>query len=123
LNLSTSVNRISSHDLETASDERMRLLNELHNLLEKLLQLAQQGNSTNEKFGVLTSKASSLVKEIERTGILDRDELQHRREKLRKRYENLCLIIAAEKANACRELSQVRRGKKVVETYRGNKRL
>jgi len=98
----------------------MRLLNELHNLLEKLLQLAQEGNSTNEQFGTLADRAGSLVEDIERKGILDLTEFQGRRDALRALYEKLCLIVSAQKATTSGELSRIRRGKKTIETYRNN---
>ncbi len=111
---------MNTDDVEFTFDHQVRLLDELHSVLTNQLQLARQGNSTNKQFGVLTSKASALVKEIERTGILDRNELRYRRETLRKRYENLCLIVAAQKANVCRELSRIRKGKKTISVYRTN---
>ena len=112
--------RTNSDDVEFTFDHQVRLVDELKSVLTDQLQLARQGNSTNKQFGVLTSKASALVKEIERTGILDRNELRYRRETLRKRYENLCLIVAAQKANVCRELSRIRKGKKTISVYRTN---
>lgn len=105
---------------ELTFPQQEHLLDELQNLLSKQLQLARQGDSTNKQFGILMSKASTLVKEIEQTGILDRSEYQYQREKLRKRYENLCLIIAAEKSNVCRDISQIHKGRKILETYHNN---
>ena len=111
---------MNNDNVELTFDKQVRLLDKLQSVLAKQLQLARQGDSTNERFGVLTGKAGSLVKEIERTGILDLDKLQYRREELRKRYENLCLIVAAQKTNVSRELSRIRRGKKIIETYHSN---
>ena len=113
-------NRMNNDDIEPIFSQQEHLLDELQSVLNRQLQLARQGDSTNEQFGVLTGKASSLVREIERTGILDRDDLQHRREGLRRRYENLCLIVAAEKANVCRNIGQIHTGRKILQTYRSN---
>jgi hypothetical protein len=115
-----SENQIHTDDVESTFDKQAHLLDELQDLLEKLLHMARRGDSTSEQFGVLTSKAGSLMEEIERTGILDLTELQYLREELRKRYENLCLIIATQKANMCRELNQARRCRKILGTYRSN---
>ena len=111
---------MNTDNMKPTVSQQEYLLDELQSLLAKQLQLARQGNSTNEQFGVLAGKASSLVKEIERTGILDRAEFQYRRENLRKRYENLCLIVAAEKANVGRDISQIQKGRRILGTYRNN---
>ena len=120
MNFSVSMNRISTNDVETVSDERLHLLNELQNLLERLLQLARQGDSTSKQFNVLTDKAGSLVDEIVRTGIPDVPELRYRRQELRRQYESLCLIVAAQKTNASGELSRIHRSRRILETYRRN---
>jgi hypothetical protein len=111
---------MNNDNVELTFDKELRLLDELQSLLAKQLQLARQGDSTNERFGVLIDKAGSLLEEIEQTGILDSAELQYRREALQKRYENLCLIVATQKNHRSRELNQIRRGRKILGTYRSN---
>ncbi len=114
------VNRESTDDMETASVEGLHLMYELQDLLEQLLRLARQGDSTNEQFGSMTNQAGSLVDKVTRIGILDVPELRYRREQIRKQYEDLCLIVAAQKANTSREINRIQRGKKTIETYRRN---
>lgn len=120
LNLETRERRASTSNLETVSAEGLRLMYDLQDLLERLLRLARQGDSSNIQFGTLTNRAGSLVDKVTRIGILDVPELQYRREQIRKQYDDLCLIVAAQKANTSRELSQIRTGRKIVATYRGN---
>ncbi|MBN2312936.1 MAG: hypothetical protein JXM79_03335 [Sedimentisphaerales bacterium] len=120
MNLSTQTNRKSTNNIETATVEGLRLMYDLQDLLEQLLRLARQGDSTNEQFGSLTNKAGSLVDKVKRIGILDVPELRYRHEQIRKQYEGLCLIVAAQKANTSREINQIKRGRKTLETYRKN---
>ena len=120
MNLSTQTNRKSTNNIETTSVEGLRLMYDLQDLLEQLLRLARQGDSTNEQFGSMTNQAGSLVDKVTRIGILDVPELRYRREQIRKQYEDLCLIVAAQKANASREINQIQRGRKTLETYRRN---
>ena len=105
---------------EITSDEQTYLLDELESLLAKQLQLAHQGDLANEQFGVLAGKAGFLVGEIARTRVLDLAQFQHRRKELCRLYKILCLAVAAQKANACRELTQVHKGRKTIKTYRSN---
>ncbi len=104
---------------EIIPGEQIRLLDHLENLLKKQLELAHQGDSASEQFNVLATKAGSLVGKMRLFGVVDSGELQYRREKLRKLYENLCLVVAAERADVGDELSRIRRGRKVIGTYRG----
>ena len=120
MNLRTSENRASPHDIETVSVEGLRLLNNLQDLLERLLQLAHQSDSANKQFSTLTDQAGSLVNKITQVGILDVPEYRSRREQVRKQYEDLCLIVAAQKANTSREINQIQRGRKILKTYRRN---
>ncbi|OHB79354.1 MAG: hypothetical protein A2Z25_15825 [Planctomycetes bacterium RBG_16_55_9] len=104
----------------TTSGEQTRLIGQLQNLLEKQLQLARQGDATSERFGALMGKAGSLLEEMARTGIADLADVQRHREELRRRYESVCLIVAAQKAHVSRELRQIRRGRNILGTYRRN---
>ena len=96
------------------------MLDELQSLLEKQLELAHQGNSAGEQIEVLGKKADCLVEEITQAGILERAEFEIQKKKLKKTYEDLHLAITAQKADTSEKLIQVRRGKKIVETYRNN---
>ncbi len=99
-------------------DERVRLLDELESVLKKQLELARQGDSASEKFGALAAQADSLTRKITPLNIRDSDELRNRCNRLRKLYEALCLVVAAEKADVCEDLARIRRGRKIVGTYR-----
>jgi len=94
------------------------LLDELQSLLEKQIELAQQGNISGIE--VLSRQASFLVEKIAQTGILESAEFKNRREQLQKLYKELCLVITAQKADTSEALSQVRKGRKTVEIYRNN---
>jgi hypothetical protein len=96
---------------------------ELQGLLEQQLELARQGNFAGEQIDVLCRQADRLVKEITQAGILERPEFESQKKKLKKSYEDLHLVLTAQRADTAEKLSHVRQGRKIVETYRGNKRL
>jgi len=101
-------------------DEQIHLLDELQSLLEKQIELAYQGNSACERIEVLGKQADYLVEKIAKSSILERPEFESQRKKLKKSYEDLCLAVTVQKADTTEKLSQVHRGRKIVETYRGN---
>ena len=101
-----------------STDKHIHLLDDLQSLLEKQIELAQQGNISGVE--ILSKQASSLVVEIAQTGILELREFKNRREQLQKLYDSLLLAITAQSAEVAGELSRVRKGKKTVEAYRSN---
>ena len=103
---------------ETIANEHVRLLDELEGILSRQIELAHQGDSVGEQFGVLTAKAGSLVGEIAQLGPAGSGQYQHRFERLRELYETLSLVLAAEKADVCEDLSRIRKGRKIIGTYR-----
>ena len=103
-----------------STDKQIYMLEELQSLLEMQLKLARQGNSAGERIEVLGRQADCLVEKITQAGILERPEFESQRNKLIKSYEDLSLAITAQRADTAEKLSQVRRGRKIVETYRGN---
>jgi len=103
-----------------STDKQIYMLEELQGLLEMQLKLARQGNSAGERIEVLGRQADCLVEKITQAGILERPEFKNQRKKLKKSYEDLRLAITAQRADTAEKLSQVRRGRKIVETYRGN---
>ena len=103
-----------------STDEQIYMLDELQGLLEIQLKLAHQGNSAGKQIEVLGRQADWLVEKITQAGILERPEFESERNKLKKLYEDLHLAITAQKADTVEKLGQVRRGRKIVETYRSN---
>jgi hypothetical protein len=91
-------------------------LDELQHLLEKQLELAQQGGIG--KVEVLSKHTGSLVEKISQTGIFELAEFKNRREQLQKLYHSLCLALMAQRAETAERLSLVHKGKKAVKTYR-----
>ena len=102
----------------TMANEHVRLLDELEGLLSRQIELAHQGDSAGEQFNVLTARAGSLVGKITQLGPPGSGEYQHRFERLRELYETLSLVLAAEKADVSEELSRIRKGRKIIGTYR-----
>ena len=102
----------------TVANERVRLLDELEGLLTRQIELAHQGDAAGERFSVLTARAGSLVEKIAQLGPAGSVEYQHKFERLRELYETLSLVLAAEKADVCEELSRIRRGRKTIGMYR-----
>jgi len=103
-----------------STDIQISMLDELQSLLQQQLELAHQGNSTGERIEVLGRQADCLVEKITQAGILERPEFESQRKKLKKSYENLHLAITAHKAETTEKLCHIRRGRNIVETYRGN---
>ena len=106
-----------------STNKDISMLDELQSLLEQQLKLTHQGNSAGEQIEILCRQADCLVKEITQAGILDQPEFESQKKKLKKTYKALHLALTAQKANVAEKLSQVRRGKKIIATYRGNKRF
>jgi hypothetical protein len=109
---------MTKNNTEVIGDNQIQLLDELQTLLEKQIELARQGNIREVE--VLSERAGSLVEKIARIGIPDPADTvfnRQRQEQLRKLYENLCLTITARKADVSDKLSQVRKGKKTIQTY------
>jgi hypothetical protein len=102
------------------TDKQKNMLNELQNLLEQQILLVHQGNSSGGRFEALSSRTDSLVREIAEMKILERDELKDRRTQLRKSYEKLNLALTAQKDDVTDKLSQIRRGRKTIGTYKDN---
>ena len=103
-----------------STDKQISMLDELQSLLQQQLELARQGNSGGERIEVLGMQADCLVKEITKSGILERPEFEGRKRKLKKSYEDLCLAVTAKEAETTEKLCHLRRGRNIVETYRSN---
>jgi hypothetical protein len=96
-------------------------MDDLRSLLERQIEFAQQGKI--DEVGVLSRQTSSLVEELARTGFFElADPVLNtgQRERIAKLYRDLCLILAAQKAEAGEQLSQLRKGKKALGAYRSS---
>jgi len=112
---------MSTNNTDVIGDDQIHLLDELQVLLEKQIELARQGSIRD--VGILSERGAWLVGKIVQTGILDATNPAldvGRREQLRKLYEDLCLAIAAQKADVSEKLSRVRKGKKTIHAYRSH---
>ena len=103
-----------------STDKHLSMLDELQALLQQQLELTHQGNSAGERIEVLGKQADCLVEKIVQAGILERAEFENQKMKLKKSYEDLCLAVAAQKADTTEKLCHVRRGRNIVDTYRRN---
>lgn len=111
---------MSINNNDSIPEQEKLLLDELQSLLQKQTELAYQGNSAGREIEVLGRRADRIVEKIAQAGFLDRPEYKNQRDKLKKSYHDLHLTITAQKADVTEKLGQVRRGKKIVETYREN---
>lgn len=105
-------------NLKTAEnnlDEQRQLLSDLQHLLEKQIELAHQGDISAVE--MLGKQAGDLAKKIAQTKILEQVAFKDNRERLQSLYADLCLVLAAEKANIAEKLTHVRKGKKTIEAY------
>jgi hypothetical protein len=102
-------------------DEKTALLDTLQNLLEMQIKLALQGDASNKHSGLLSKQAAFFVEKIAEAGILELPDFQNRREHIHQLYQQLSLIVAAQKADTTEKLHQVRKTKKIVATYRSRR--
>ena len=91
-------------------------LNDLQNLLEKQTELVKRGNISGIES--LAEQANSLIDQITRAGLLKHAEFAGHREKLKRLYDDLCMAVAAQKADVSEKISRVRKGRKTIQTYR-----
>jgi small-conductance mechanosensitive channel len=101
-----------------SSDEDIRLLGELGNLLEKQIELARRGSLTGLE--QLANQCEPLVTRITAAGLLEKSEHKDQRKRLVKLYRDLQLLLSAQKNVAAEQLKLIRKGKKTLAVYRGN---
>jgi hypothetical protein len=100
------------------TNEQPQFLDDLQSLLEKQIELAQQANIGEVE--LLGEQTVCLVEKIQKSGLLESDEFEKRRELLQKLYHKLNLVVTARRDQTNETLSWVRRGKKTVEAYGNN---
>ena len=100
------------------TDEKMRLLDNLQNLLEKQIEMARKSNF--RRVETLAEQADSIVEKIVKTKAFEQPEFSGSRERLTKLYRKLELILSAGKDSIEKQLWQVGSGKKTLQTYRNS---
>ena len=106
-----------------STDKEIKLLDDLQSLLEKQIELAQQGNAAGSQLETLNEQTDSLIGQIVQTGTLESTEFKKRQKQLQELYKELCLALAAAKADTAEKITQLRKGRKTIGTYRNNIRL
>ncbi len=100
------------------SIKKKLLLDKLQNILQKQIELARQGNIGEVES--LVKQAGLLMERISDLRILELPEYKNYQEKLQRLYKELCLALAAQKAEVAGQLNRIRNGKKTIEVYRDN---
>ncbi len=106
-----------------STNKQINLLDDLQSLLEKQIELAQQGNAAGSRLETLNEQTDSLIGQIVQTGTIESTEFKKRQKHLQKLYKELCLALTAAKADTAEKITHVRKGRKTIGTYRNNIRL
>jgi hypothetical protein len=108
--------RTNNNDIPAG--EQAFLLRELQNLLEKQIELADQGSIKDIE--AMASQCEPLVAKIIAAGLLEKPKFKSRCSQLKRLYQDLCLRLSAQKDDAATKLTRIRRGRKTLLAYRNN---
>src|SRR4030042_865021 len=97
-----------------------QMLTELQGLLKKQIELAQHGNSTGGRIWVFGPQADSIVQKIVQANFFERPGSENQWKRLRELYDSLYLSLGSQKVEVVDKLGHVRKGRKIVGTYRNN---
>ncbi len=98
--------------------EQAFVLQELQNLLEKQIDLANQGNIKDVE--AMAGQCEPFVAKIRAAGLLKKPEYKAERERLAKLYRDLQLALSTQKGAAAEQLKLIRKHKRTLAIYRGN---
>lgn len=101
-------------------ENQVNLVKALQRLLEKQTELVRKRDYDTRRFDELKRQADVLVKKTAQAGILQRPEFSEQKRDLQKSYEQLNLALKAQKQTIVQELTQARKWKKTIQTYRKN---
>ncbi len=100
------------------ASEQTQLLDELRILLERQVELAQEGKISSVE--TLSKQADPLVSRIAEGGILQLPAFRDRRKQLQMLYDSLYLAVAAQRDDVGEKLRRIRKGRKTITTYHSN---
>jgi len=93
-------------------------LDELESLLAGQIAAAKQGNMN--EVGILNARADVVVEQLIRAGVLASAEFQRRQERLQKLYDDLQMVLSAQKSETAENLSRIHKGRQTIEVYRSS---
>jgi len=106
----------------TSEDSQMNRneseLDELQRLLRRQVALSRQGKDGDVE--ALCERTSSAIKNMAEAGVFESVEFENRRKELERLYGSLCLSLNTQMSETVKELKRIRRGRKVIGTYRKN---
>jgi hypothetical protein len=109
---------MKNNNTEVVSSDQANLLDDLQELLKK--QIASARNGCISDVESMGEQADFLVRKIAQMGFLNQPDFEAQRKQLQKLYNDLCLAISAQKDQTEQSLNHIRRGKRVIATYRSN---
>lgn len=98
-----------------ARDEACRMLEQLHVLLERQLELVHQGGLTAAE--QLSERADQLVREVAAARILDAPQHRERRHALEQLYRELCMTLTVQRQETFDARCSIQRGRRMLRTY------
>ena len=101
-----------------STDEKICLLDDLQNLLEKQIEMARR--SDFRRVEMLAEQADCIVAEIIKTKAFEQPGFTVSRECITELYRKLELILMAGKDSTGKQLWQVGSGKKTLQIYRNS---
>ena len=118
--MSETVGYMNTNMIETVSKEDVKLINKLTRLLEEQINVIHRSDITGKHIENLAEKTQVLANEIAKKKLLDMEQFANQREHIQRLYNNLNLAVIARKDEIEKHLDKIRKGKKIIVTYRGN---
>ncbi len=106
--------------MNVIAKEQTHQIEQLQHLLTMQTEIFKQGDATGKHIEALCEQTNLLVSSISQKGTLKLKLFAKQREHLRKLYEQLQLAITAQKQETERQLNTIRKGTKMIGTYRSN---
>jgi hypothetical protein len=106
--------------MNVLAKEQSHQIEQLQHLLTMQMDMFRQGDSNGKNTEALFEQTNLLVSNLSQKGTLKLKQFAKQRENLRKLYEQLQLAITAQKQDTERQLNVVRKGTKMIGTYRSN---
>ena len=106
--------------IKTAQKEDIVLLNRLSKLLEEQINVIHHSDISGKQVEILAEQTQAVVVEIEKKGLIGLEQFREQREHIQRLYNNLNLAIIARKNETEKQLTQLRKGKKIIDVYRNN---